>query len=496
MNQQREFATSFVFLRHDYCSGKGYAALVGGLLILCLLSSCGNVAPPPKPQITVWAWGDNSYGELGDGTTTSRLSPVPVPNLQNIEAVRAGGYHSLALKDDGTVWQWGLNWGIEEPQTLPCTDLKNLCQLSPVQVTDSKGQPITDVRAVGVGFSHNLLVRSSDNTVWTWGDNSYGELGYGQDVGLVISPHISAYPSEVSNGPKAILGVGGGEGYSLALQSGPPHLLIWAWGRDGNDQLGVDGNDLCPPPCDLEPHRIAAGLVSGVKDMIDVAAGGSASMILMEDGTVWAWGDNSNCQLGLDVTELKRAIPAKVEQDVSTPMDHVITIAASYEHMLALKSDGTVWSWGDNRYGQLGHDGQVGCYDILSNSYAYGAYHPVQVSGLSGVKAIAAGDDYSLALKSDGTVWAWGDNSAGQLGASSREICILDRNGRKTAPCNTTPIQVTGLSGVIEVSAGVDHSFALVRSSGPSKSALRPAELLADLPRYGFIYLTTIHTAS
>ncbi|MCL6560248.1 MAG: hypothetical protein K6U74_15935, partial [Firmicutes bacterium] len=167
--------------------------------------------------------------------------------------------------------------------------------------------------------------------------------------------------------------------------------------------------------------------VYGLTNVISVAAGCSHSIALKDDGTVWVWGYGPAA--GLDQGS---SVPRQVYG-----LTDVVGIAAGNYHSLALKRDGTVWAWGQNNEGQLG-DGTK-----YNNRY-----EPVQVAGLSDVVAIAGGGGHSLALKNDGTVWAWGWNQDGQLGDG-------------TTTSTTTPVQVAGLSNVVVIAAGERHSLAL-----------------------------------
>ncbi|HZD60824.1 MAG TPA: RCC1 repeat-containing protein, partial [Anaerolineae bacterium] len=163
-----------------------------------------------------------------------------------------------------------------------------------------------------------------------------------------------------------------------------------------------------------------------------IAAGARHSLALKSDGTVLAWGRNDYGQLGNETTT-SSSTPVQV-----SGLTNVTTVTAGWWHSLALELDGTVWAWGDNRYGQLGNE------TTTSSS------KPVQVSNLSGVVAISSClGAHSLALKSDGTVWAWGGNWYGQLGDGT------------TTMYKTTPVQVSGLSGVVAIAAGGEHSLAL-----------------------------------
>ena len=186
----------------------------------------------------------------------------------------------------------------------------------------------------------------------------------------------------------------------------------------------------------MELDMIASYLsrqAGSLANVIAIAAGGSHTLALKSDGTVWAWGDNGYGHLG-DGTTTERYTPVQV-----SGLTGVIAISAGGYHSAALKSDGTVWAWGWNCEGQLGNG-------TTSDVNPF----PVQVSGLTAVKAIAAGANYSKALKSDGTVWAWGAGYYGQLGDG-------------TTVSKYTPVQVSGLTGVAAIGSGEYqfHSIAL-----------------------------------
>ena len=244
-----------------------------------------------------------------------------------------------------------------------------------------------------------------------WGRNFEGELGNG-----TFTSSNSALPVSSLVG---VVGVAGGQRHSMALM---PDGTIQAWGRNIEGQLG-DGTTI---------GRQTPLQVSGLTGVVAVAMipGGSHSIALKADGTVWTWGYNDSGQLGDNSTTAK-STPAQV-----SGLSGILSISGGARHSMALKSDGTVWAWGRNVEGQLG-DGTA----------AAGRLTPVQVSGLTGVVEISAGFWHSLARKSDGTVWAWGLNSDGQLGDGG----ITNSN---------TPVQVTGLTGALAISAGDAHSLA------------------------------------
>ncbi len=194
-----------------------------------------------------------------------------------------------------------------------------------------------------------------------------------------------------------------------------------AWGSNSSGQLGNNTTTNNTTPVQI------VSLGGGVT----FDGGGSHSLALKPDGTVWAWGSNSSGQIG-DGTGTRRLVPVQV-----TSLSGVIRIASGSKHSLALKSNGTVWSWGSNGSGQIG-DGVNGST----------RKSPVQVANLTNVIAISGGADFSLALKSDGTVWAWGLNSSGQLGDG-------------TTTNRKTPVQVQGLTDVRFISGGGTHSLAI-----------------------------------
>ncbi len=314
-----------------------------------------------KNDGTVWAWGDNHSGQLGDGTTVDQWStpvhPVQVRGLSEIVAVAAGGTHNLALKRDGTVWQWGM---IPSPYAPPTA------LLTPEQVPELNG-----VKTITAGESHSLAIKS-DGSVWQWGNT-------GPPVG---SPQV---PVQV-NGLEHAVAIAGGHHHSLALKSDG---TIWAWGLNYSGELG-DG---------IASYQATRVQINGIAGATAVAGGGKHSLTLTRDGAVWAWGNNIFGQLG-DGTYTPRATPAAVPG-----LAGIAAIAAGDFHSLALKGDGTVWAWGLNGGGQLG--------DGSPPSLLLGQASPVQVRELDDVVKIAAGGSSSAALKRDGTVWMWGATWSG-----------------------------------------------------------------------------------
>ena len=348
----------------------------------------------------LWAWGYNSLGGLGDGTTTQRSLPVITSGLTNVLSIAAGGYHNLALKPDGTVWTWGYNvygqLGINNNTTTVIN--------TPVQVLGTGGNGfLSNIEAIAAGSYHSLALKP-DGTVWTWGYNSDGELGDGTTT-------LRTTPVQVlgtgSNGFLSNVGViAAGNYYSLALKNDG---TVWTWGSNNNGQLG-DGTTT---------QRTTPVQVTGLSGtVVAIAAGSGHSLALKNDGTVWAWGANYYGELG-DGTTTQRTTPVQVTGLSGT----VVAIAAGSNHSLALKSDGTVWAWGWNYYGQLG-DGTTTQQTT-----------PIQATVSGTVTTIAAGNCHNLVLTSNNSLWTWGYNGYGQLGNGTTTNTNVPINITVNGPC-------------------------------------------------------------
>jgi alpha-tubulin suppressor-like RCC1 family protein len=336
-----------------------------------------------KTDGTVWAWGYNYYGQLGNGDWLDQYTPVQVAGLDNVATVTAGGEHSLAARSDGTVWAWGRN-------TYGQLGLGNLTdQYNPVPVVG-----LSNVSGVAAGWEHSLALKA-DGTVWAWGHNGRGALGNGDTTNRDT-------PTQVSGLGNVVTVVAWGA-HSLALRSDG---TVWAWGSGTKGELG-DGNwsDSSLPV-----------QVYGLDNVNGIAAGSVHGLAVKTDGSVWAWGLNERGQLG-DGSTTDENTPVQV-----VGLSNVVAIAAGAAHSLALKDDGTIWAWGDNSSGQLG-DGNT------TNSLT-----PVQVAAWNWIVAIEGGASHSVARAVDCTVWAWGSNSYGQLGDG-------------TTTSTNLPEQVAGMPG-------------------------------------------------
>jgi alpha-tubulin suppressor-like RCC1 family protein len=386
---------------------------VPGLTGMIAVAAGSRHSVAVKSDGTVWAWGTNSNGQLGDGTASQRLSPVQTITITGVIAVAAGQLHTLALKSDGTVWAWGYN-GYGE-----LGDGTTTQRLSPVQVTG-----LTGVIAIAAGTIHSMALKS-DGTVWTWGYNGNGELGNGSTT--------QANTIVTASGLTGVVSIAAGDSHSLAAKSDG---TVWTWGYNANGQLGI-GSML---------QKTTPTQVSGFTGATAVGGGLKHSVALKSDGTMWAWGDNSNGQLGTGTTNNTLLPVASLPCASGTfeggwKSSFTSRLTANQNHSLALKSDGTVFGWGQNDSGELG-DGTAA--NIRTT--------PVQAAGLTSMAVVSTGWYHSIGLKTDGTVWTWGYNGEGELG----------NGGTSQQP---TPLQVSSLTGVVAVSAGARHSV-VVKSDG------------------------------
>lgn len=317
----------------------------------------------------LYAWGNNSTGQLSDGTTIRRSSPVQeVTSSTNWCQVSACLY-SLGIKNSGTLWGWGFN------DSGQLGDGTYICRSSPVQEISSS----TDWRQVSAGHIHSLALKTSGE-LYAWGCNINGQIGSGVTISCnspVQEVTSSTDWCQVSNGC-----------HSVALKKSG---TLWAWGLNNIGQVG-DGTIFC--------HSSPVQETSCSTNWCQVSAGRNTSLALKTSGELYAWGENICGGLG-DETTINRSSPV---QEI-TSSTNWCQVYASFRHSVALKTSGEVWSWGWNDF--------IGA---LGDSTTTDKSSPVQeISSSTDWCQVSAGGYHTLALKTSGTLWSWGYNVCGQI---------------------------------------------------------------------------------
>jgi alpha-tubulin suppressor-like RCC1 family protein len=289
-----------------------------------------------KSDGTVWAWGNNVFGQLGNGTTNEAHTPVQVSGLSSIVALGGRAYHTLAIKSDGTTWAWGWN-ALGE-----LGDGTTNKTLVPVQVVG-----LTNPIAVSDGYHYSIALKP-DGTVWQW--------GHGRVIGN------SYFPEQVA-GLSNVIAISGGWDHALALKS---DKTVWSWGKNSVGELGNGTTNNLTIPAQ----------VTSLSNIVAVSGGDWHSSALDADGTVWKWGRNDVGQLGNGTSDgagnfLPHPLPARILLDnYGAGFSNVVKVAARDWHNIAVKADGSVWQWGANDQGQCG------------DNTTTDRWRPVKVSGL------------------------------------------------------------------------------------------------------------------
>jgi alpha-tubulin suppressor-like RCC1 family protein len=299
-------------------------------------------------------------------------------------AVATGGGTLIALRDDGTVWTWGNMYSGEPVYT--SVSGHNMSkyfwgQTTPIQV------PISDVVAIAAGDEYSLALKK-DGTVWAWGSNFYGELGDGTTTGT-SKDNISIVQVKGLNN---VIAISAGSYYSIALKNDG---TVWAWGGNWDGHLGDGTRD----------NRLTPVQVNGLSNVTSIWG---ASFAIKDDGSVWTWGPTFSSPFNNDSNDRGDLIPYQIPglanvKAIDTDQDGGLTIF--------IKDDGSVWTWGTDYNGRLGYGANpnngIGEIPYVTT--------PVQAKNLTNVVAVAATYDGGMALKDDGSVWTWGHDGSGEL---------------------------------------------------------------------------------
>lgn len=326
----------------------------------------------------LFTWGRNAAGQLGDGTTATRFEPTALPTTARFKAVAAGEAYTLALRTDGTVWWWG---GFSQ-------------SFEPVPVATT-----ATWKVIAAGFGHAVAIRD-DGTLWGWGADDLGQLGLGN----------AWHPDPVQIGTEATwTAVAAGAHHTVGLRADGT-IRSWGW-------LTAFG----------------LGTFPSTRRWVGIAANEKVTLALRDDGTIWGNGELSDGRLGAGPLG---AIPAGSPYPLAEPGPFV-ALAAGRSHGAAVKQDGTLWTWGSNTRGQLGFG---------TSGYSEGRRTP-SATGRS-FAAIAARSTGASAIALDGTMWGWGPNGVGQVGNGARDAVLL-------------PVQASADPGWTALSGGWWHNVGL-----------------------------------
>ena len=342
---------------------------------------------------SVISWGDNTYGQLGNNSITSASTPSSTNTISNIKVMVNGNrFFQIALKNDGTVWSWGNN-------TYGELGLGN----TSIAKIPTKINSLSNIIDISAGNENGYALKS-DGTVYAWGHNDLGQLGVGDNSDRstpTIIPNLTN-----------VKAISAGDYHTLFLKNDG---TVWACGIGTVGSLGNGFNNNSNIPVQ----------VSNLSNVKLIKAGFAHSIILKNDGTVWTWGYNNSGQLGNGNTTNSN-VPILVNN-----LTNVIDVKTGDGHCVVLKSDGTIWNWGFGNWGCLGNN-------TTTNSFI-----PVQVQGLTNVNEVYAGPYHSIAKKQDGTYWVWGRNEVSQLGDGSTTNRLIPIQINITCPNLTNNLSST-----------------------------------------------------
>ncbi|MCM1123791.1 MAG: InlB B-repeat-containing protein [Eubacterium sp.] len=320
-----------------------------------------------KENGSLWMWGSNGYGQLGNGTTES--STVPIKIMENVKSVSLGAYHSAAIKEDGSLWMWGRNSSGQLGNGISDSYYTSV-NSTPIKIMEN-------VRFVALYADHSAAVKE-DGSLWMWGSNGYGQLGNGTTESSTVPIKIMENVRFVSTGYD----------HSAAIKEDGS---LWMWGSNGYGQLGNGTTEKSITP------------VKVMENVRTISLGQYCTAAIKTNGNLWMWGSNGYGQLG-NGTKENSTTPIEIMQSVKS-------ISLGGFLSAAIKEDSSLWMWGDNRWGQLG------------NGTKENSMIPVKI--IEEVKFISMIGFSSASIKADGSLWMWGSNEYGQLGNGTTENSLV-----------------------------------------------------------------------
>ena len=378
---------------------------IGGLSTWSKVAAGNIFSGAIKTDGTLWTFGYNTQGQLGQGDRIPRSSPVQVGALTTWYDISFGRKYAMATKTDGTLWTFGYNSVGQLGQN------DRVDRSSPVQVG-----ALTTWSKIFTGWSLNSLAIKTDGTLWGWGYNADGQLGQNDVVGRSSPVQIG---SDINWATASTASV------SSAIKTDG---TLWTWGYNADGQLGQ--ND--------RVYRSSPVQVGALTTWSKVSINSPNTVAVKTDGTLWAWGTSSRGGLGLNDSSVARSSPVQVGT-----LNTWSKISAAPDITQAIETDGTLYSWGYNVNGELGLNDR----DNRSS--------PVQVGvPIYGWSKITTASDGIAAIKGDGTLWTWGKGTNGLLGDNT----ILSRS---------SPVQIGALTTWSSVNnGGYGYNMTAIKTDG------------------------------
>ena len=327
----------------------------------------------------LWNWGYNVYGNLGTNDTTQRNTPVnTLTGGNNWKQVDSGNFHTTAIKIDGTLWTWGRNVEVQ----LGTND------------TTQRNTPVTTFagginwKQVSCGNYHTAAIKT-DGTLWTWGLNSSAQLGNNTSAN-------QSTPVPTFAGGTNWKQVSCGYKHTAAIKTDG---TLWTWGQALAGQLGTN---------DTNTRSTPVTTFAGGTNWKQISCGTNQTAAVKIDGTLWTWGSNGEGNLGTNDTTSRNTPVTTFAGGTNWKQ-----VACSGNHTAAIKTDGTLWTWGYSSYGSLG------------NNVTGSIFTPITTfAGGINWKQVGVGIQHTAAIKTDGTLWTWGYSYLGRLGNNTSEYAL------------------------------------------------------------------------
>ncbi len=388
------------------------------------ISANSDISAVIDANNSLWMWGDNQYGQLGNGTMENSAYPIKI--MDDVVSISCSERHSAAIKTDGSLWMWGVAGLLGNGSEGNLEKDNMMFQTIPIKIMDN-------VASVSCNGLFTAAIKT-DGSLWMWGDNRNGQLGNG-------TTENAKYPIKIMDD---VISVSCGSwGYTAAIKS---DNSLWMWGDNQKSQLGNGGEGNIK----VFGHSSQSVPIKIMDDVSFVSCGGAHTAVIKNDGSLWIWGWNSYGQLGNETKKVS-TVPIKITDDV-------IFVNCGKLHTAAIKNDNSLWMWGYNKDGQLGNNfvgnTTTGIYGSINGGQPddNDIVMSVPVKIMDNVLSAKCGGCHTVIEKKDGTVWTCGLNRNGQLGVD----ITTDTVNNYGAAIQTTPIKLPNLTAKPHITVTVN----------------------------------------